>query len=276
MVGGMRRPACVYVVGAVLAVSPVGPSRAAQPVTVAPPCQAPAEARDGKVLLDIITAAMVDESRAEGAQPFGSRQIINHLDAIAARVQQRRHLLPRCERLIAVGPDLQLLGMAEGSARAVVLGPAFDRPLWSPGADIVLVHNHPQSASLSRADLGQLAKPGVYGIVAVGHDGSVYFARAGRAFPGAAFESVTYKMVSAEMNRALRVQGPSSRAMSAVFERHYEHLVALVLHKSGVIEYRARLSAERAASYASCRGVCGPVTEAVAAKLRRTFARDPD
>ena len=45
----------------------------------------------------------------------------------------------------------------------------------------VLVHNHPSSVGLSAADIGQLSKPGVAAIVAIGHDGSVFVASAGRA-----------------------------------------------------------------------------------------------
>src|SRR5580765_4439573 len=84
--------------------------------------------------------------------------------------------LPDQECLLAIAPDGSVLDEVEGNHTEVELGRTFDARLQRAGARIILVHNHPSGNALSSADLGQLSKPGVDGIIAIGHDGSLYSA----------------------------------------------------------------------------------------------------
>ena len=86
------------------------------------------------------------------------------------------------ERLMALTSTGRLLATRDGGESSVSLGAELDRELLAPGNAIVLVHNHPGNAGLSANDLGQLTKPGVAAVVAVGHDGSIYVAARGRRY----------------------------------------------------------------------------------------------
>src|SRR5262245_7044423 len=80
---------------------------------------------------------------------------------------------PPAERLLILTVTGGPLTERTGGASSVVIDADLDRLLRTPGMSAVLVHNHPSSVGLSAADIGQVAKPGVAAIVAIGPAGSV-------------------------------------------------------------------------------------------------------
>jgi hypothetical protein len=164
------------------------------------------------------------------------------------------------ERLIAVMPDGRILAELEGAGAQVALGAALDARLLQPGADIVLVHNHPSSTGLSMDDLGQLAKPGVLAIVAIGHDGSVYAAAAGPRFPGDRFRDYIYAPARAAAERELRfsaVPGNTTELRTSL-----AHVMSLALAQAHVIVYQATLGADRQVAFDRDRLSLGRITAA--------------
>jgi len=154
------------------------------------------------------------------------------------------------ERLLAVTGDGKILRALDGSDATVVVTPEFDGDLVREGARIVLVHNHPANTSLSQQDLGQLDKPGVLAIVAIGHDGSVYaaakpqgFARARRCAPEC------YAQVRAEVSKALRIEVPRMATNASTAASYATHLTMLALAKGGYVDYFAAMAPERRATF---------------------------
>ncbi len=86
----------------------------------------------------------------------------------------------QAERLFVLSASGEPLAERAGDSSSVELDGELDRLLRQPGMDVVLVHNHPASRGLSAADVGQIAKQGVTAVVAIGRDGSVFVASAGR------------------------------------------------------------------------------------------------
>src|SRR5262245_47109894 len=89
---------------------------------------------------------------------------------------------PRQERLLIVMPDGRVVHVIDGEHDRVKLPLEMSRTLSEQKLQVTLVHNHLSGASLSGADLAQLAKIGVASVVAVGRDGSVYEASAGSRY----------------------------------------------------------------------------------------------
>src|SRR5262245_60219420 len=68
---------------------------------------------------------------------------------------------PSAERLLAVTATGERLMERDGDGSSVVVGEELDTLLRQHDRSVILIHNHPSSAGLSAADIGQLAKPGV-------------------------------------------------------------------------------------------------------------------
>ena len=163
----------------------------------------------------------------------------------------------------------RLVATREGSESAVFLGPDLDRELLTPGNAIVLVHNHPGNAGLSTNDLGQLTKPGVAAIVAVGHDGSIYMAARGHRYDLAAFEERQSDPLKVEVRKRLRVECGARAVTTEVADAHFSHVVALALAKAGVIVYEAILAGATRTSYDAARITLGRVAAGASARVRR-------
>ena len=142
------------------------------------------------------------------------------------------------ERLIAVTAHGDILAEIDGAGSHVVLGVALDARCLQPGAEIVLVHNHPSSTGLSLYDLGQLAKPGVRAIVAIGHDGSLYAAAAGPRYPGDQFGDHMYLPARAEAEGELRRVAAYTTDLRAFLP----HVMSTALAQAGVPEFASERS----------------------------------
>jgi hypothetical protein len=180
--------------------------------------------------------------------------------------------LPNQECLLAIAPDGSVLDEVQGNKTEVELGRAFDARLQRAGARIILVHNHPSSNGLSSADLGQLAKPGVDGIIAIGHDASLYAAAAGPNYDSNRFEATLYPLARFGVVLRLRSEAPAAHVDLTTLDGHIEHVIALALHKARTIRYFAALSDARQDAYRPFAIVCGHVIEAVGRTLGRQSA----
>ncbi len=151
------------------------------------------------------------------------------------------------ERLVVVGPDGRILASSDGT-RSEVDVPAFDRSAVAAGEGVVLVHSHPASTSFSRADLVHLSRPGVEAVVAVGGDGSVYFAARGPRFVVNGLGPV-YDSASSGAQDMWRAAGNWQGGPNVNPAPHLAHIVAQGLASAGVIVYRASMPFDRERSY---------------------------
>jgi hypothetical protein len=99
----------------------------------------------------------------------------------------------------------------------------------------VLVHNHPSSRSLSRADLTLAARRGLREIIAVGHDGSQYTAAEVPQDLLERFYDVAVRHTYTFLSEAIKER----RISSAEADRWHDHAVNLGLARAGIITYRA-------------------------------------
>jgi hypothetical protein len=222
----------------------------------------------------VLTVVVVNmaATQAEVEQPAASPDFSRLLAALhltGAGVAEWRDRLERAsagvistdgERLIAVTPGGRLIAEREGEGAQVALGATLDARLVQPDGDIVLVHNHPSSTGLSMDDLGQLAKPGVLAVVAIGHDGSVYAAAAGPRFPGDRFRDYVYAPARAAADRELRLNALAGNA--TVLRGLLAHVMSIALAQARVIEYQATLGADRQVAYDRNRQPLGRITAA--------------
>jgi hypothetical protein len=172
------------------------------------------------------------------------------------------------ERLL-VAQAGRIIESRDGSRSHIVFDASLTVLCETPGAGLVLVHNHPNSTGLSADDLEHLAQPGVTAVVAIGHDGSLYAAAAGPRFPAGRFVDALYGPARAAADRELRARrSPAADAVSAPF---MPHLMALALQKANVIEYQATLSPDQQFDYARGRVALGAITEAARLCLDRVL-----
>ncbi|MBA1148322.1 hypothetical protein H0Z60_14795 [Ectothiorhodospiraceae bacterium WFHF3C12] len=100
---------------------------------------------------------------------------------------------------------------------------------------IELVHNHPSSSSLSFADLNLATRPGVYRIVAVGHDESLYSARLSpdvkRGLKGA------HKRAESVARANLQVAVNDRDISPEQANKLHGHIINSALGRAGIMEY---------------------------------------
>ena len=176
------------------------------------------------------------------------------------------------ERLLVLGPSGEAVAERNGGESSVVIDPELDRLLLDPGQPVVLVHNHPASVGLSAADIGQIAKPGVTAILAIGHDGSMFLAAAGPAMSRDFLEDRQYAQALREVKARLRTSAPSARVSSAERDAHLNHLVTRALAEARVIQYWFALRGASRESYQRARSVFNQVVAGAAAQLKNTRA----
>lgn len=153
---------------------------------------------------------------------------------------------PGHERLLALNSTGEILGALDGVESRVVVTPAFDGDLSREGADLVLVHNHPASTSLSQQDLSHLEKPGVTAVVAIGHDGSVYAASKPLASARVRqCDPECYAKVRDEVSKALRLELPQMAPDASAAASFSTHLTLLALAKAGYYDYFSRMASDR-------------------------------
>ncbi|HYN07693.1 MAG TPA: hypothetical protein VES67_09905 [Vicinamibacterales bacterium] len=145
---------------------------------------------------------------------------------------------PRHERLLVVMPDGLVLGVVDGERDRVMLPIDLTRELSERELQALLVHNHPSCVSLSRSDLMHLAKIGVAGVVAVGSDGTVFEASAAPRYDPDLFAERLYPQLKNRVQERLATEASRDRVDLAMLDPHLAHLVAVVLHRARVIDYR--------------------------------------
>jgi hypothetical protein len=207
---------------------------------------------------------LIDLPKLVGALDLTERGVRKWLDELGVAADATP-----TERLLAVNVTGGRLFERHGGSSSVVVDPELDDALHQSGRAIVLVHNHPTNVGLSVADMGQLAKPGVAAIVAIGHDGSVFIASAGPRFDRDFFEERQCAVASADVAKRLRVEWASRHVSVAASDAHFNHLVTLVLAKAGIVQYWFSLRGTDRGSYELGRAVFGYVVVGAAARLRQ-------
>jgi hypothetical protein len=144
--------------------------------------------------------------------------------------------LGKRERLIVLDSDGRILEAVDGSEDRVLLSSAMADALSAGAFCVTLVHNHTLPVGLSGDDFRQLSKPGVERIVAVASDGAVYeaTARAARPMLESAFFETTLTRVETRLTSEARREG----LPIADLYPHLPHLVAQVMQRVGLIDYR--------------------------------------
>jgi hypothetical protein len=148
--------------------------------------------------------------------------------------------MPRHERLLVVLPDGRVRDVVDGERDHVLLPVELTRELAERRLRVTLVHNHVTASGLSGADLRHLAKPGVATVVAVTSDDSLYEASAAARyglFPDGHYQVLFGRVRDRLANEAWREREPLSALVP-----HLPHLVATVLHRARVIDYRISAS----------------------------------
>ncbi len=204
----------------------------------------------------------VDLRRLVAGLDVTERGVTRWLERLGATVPG----LPE-ERLLLVRPTGEDVLERRGGPSSVRVDSEIDDLILRPGMRHVLVHNHPTSVGLSGPDLGQLAKPGVAAVMAVGHDGSVFVASAGRRMQPDFLESKQYVSAKAEIGRRLRAEWPSGSVSVAVSDAHLSHLVSLALAKAGIIDYWFTLRGTGRESFDGARVVFNRVVVGASARL---------
>jgi hypothetical protein len=173
------------------------------------------------------------------------------------------------ERLVVMSTSGKVVATKDGSETAVLFGPEIECLLATAGADLVLVHNHPDNSSLSANDLAQLARPGVAAVVVLAHDRSLYAAIRSSRYDAAFFLERQYDVVRLEIRKWLRIEGAAGTVRPAAADAHFSHVAALALAKAHVIEYRAELAPSARESFGSGRRAFAHVVAATASVLSR-------
>ncbi|MDR3213515.1 MAG: hypothetical protein LBT71_06310 [Azoarcus sp.] len=145
------------------------------------------------------------------------------------------------------------------SRNAVTLPARVSTMLDTPGAAMVLHHNHPDSVSLSPRDLGFLARPGGHRVVAHGHDGSMFSAAKG---DGVARLEIAINAARAEIRSQARTRGID-------LGDWLPHLVNMSLSRAGIIRYNFSLAPSQNTAYVKYAVIFEKIlAEAVAAIAR--------
>ena len=173
---------------------------------------------------------------------FDPRDVVLLAGAILQN-QHRDFNAPGRERLILVAPDGRWVSVTDGPPGATAVDAQGSLAMATPGARLTLVHNHPGGTGLSAPDILSLSQPGVQAVEAIGHDGSIYVARRGPAFRADAYATAAARFTAAA--RGL----PLSPDLRATLAGHFAHLVSLVLHRAGAIQYQSTLAGERAHAF---------------------------
>lgn len=180
--------------------------------------------------------------------------------------------LPNHERMLVVSSAGEVLSVVDGDRNRVILPAPLAEMLARMPLDATLVHNHPDSVSLSGADLFQLAKVGVSRVVALGHDGSVYEASAAARFgEGASIESRYDAVLQCVLDRVIRESQFSGADLVGLYP-HIPHVVALIFERAGVIHYSVRPSVDTWVTLERYRSVIQRVVDLEAPRLRSDLA----
>ena len=231
-------------------------------------------AHRGLLFVGWVTLAVAGAAIGLDAQerPIDLARLVSDLDLTergAARWLERLETNengPSAERLLAVTVTGELLRERAGGPSSVVVGAELDMLLFQPGRSVVLIHNHPSNSSVSAADIGQLARPGVAAVVAIGHDRSVFVAALRSRMDPDYLRDRQYTLAQFEVTRRLRTRS-RGRVSMADSDALFTHLIARALDKAGIIQYWFALRGTSRGAYETGRMVFGQVVESAAARL---------
>ncbi len=147
----------------------------------------------------------------------------------------------------------QITHQSVGTVSGVDFTPEMLRDVRDPARTLVALHNHPGSTALSKADLAQLAKPGMSHVVEHGHDGTMSAASAPPEFKAAAkggnplsendISEAVHRIVQQHNRVSAKLEGPlvsvvrGGAATVTQYKRYYWDAVNRVLDYGGVIHY---------------------------------------
>lgn len=143
------------------------------------------------------------------------------------------------EAMVAIGPSGENLGVVTSDANDHVALPVqIGRLLRNPEHRIQLVHNHPNDAGLSVADIKMLYHKGLGEIVAVTQTMQRYAARPVEAWqkvPAHKFDAAV-DAVNGQVRRRLQQMVNSDQMGVEMAQEVHPHLRAQVLHDLGIIQ----------------------------------------
>jgi hypothetical protein len=217
--------------------------------------------------------ALVDQALASertGLARMGSLDLAVSLSRRLTTIQAlaAATALPAVEYLVALRRDGTTLWQRRGEPGYVRIPPEADAALYEAGAGLLLLHNHPTSVSLSLADLENLAKPGVWAMIVVAHDSSVYMAERGIRYDPIRLPGSLYGIARRTAIDQLDRDRPSSRLTAATIDAHLDHLVVTALHEAGVLRYQAILALQRRRTYGDQRRIFSRAIEAARGRVR--------
>jgi len=169
--------------------------------------------------------------------------------------------LPKHERLIVLDADGAVLAQVDGEQRSVRVPAELSDQLCSQAIGATLIHNHPDQASFSAADIEVLARAGVRRVVAISADGTTFEAETGPSFSdgwAARLRSELPKRVHARIAEEAARFSASLNLLSL----HEAHLTGLVLRRLGVLDYRVSPSLTTRVAYDRYRDIFDRIVEA--------------
>lgn len=179
------------------------------------------------------------------------------------------------ERLAVLTPDGELIHSLDGGRSRVSLPPRLGPLIGDPARPVIFVHNHPLGHGLSADDVGMLSAPGLRQVIAVGHEGSVYNAAVGsRAEPFRRRVPLpVFSLASHALSAALKPA--RDRYDRYVRRENQAHLVALVLARAELIDYRASLGRVRALGWEANQEVFERAIDLAAQQLLKRLSEPP-
>jgi hypothetical protein len=216
--------------------------------------------RQGRLFLETpatmpkATGRLAEQGVVIGSEAEDFARFAEQNPGVSPAVLAGRYVLERGretghEYLTAYDPHLDAVVMAHttGSARSVDFPPGFGDIATDPSRALVFQHNHPNNSSLSSNDVYQLSLSGVSGIVAQGHDGSLYAASLGPAVDRRAHTQST--IANAIMLGGIRAKGTVSDGLLLAIRRGEAtnkelepvlwDTINRALHGAGFIDYVA-------------------------------------
>jgi hypothetical protein len=160
---------------------------------------------------------------------------------------------PRTEYLLAYDSVTggYLSPPARGTRSSVSFSNKVRDAINDPARKIVAHHNHPSSASLSPADVLQVAnKPGLKTLWAHGHDGSIYKAEAGVKSLSQSDIDGLVETINGRFNNLIAM---GENISVDDINNSYWHMVNVALNKQRRIVYDYRLSKSKEAAFARLR-----------------------
>jgi SPP1 gp7 family putative phage head morphogenesis protein len=143
------------------------------------------------------------------------------------------------EHLVAIDDTTgEIFDRKMGTRSEVVFSHELDRVLSDPSRRITIHHNHPDSTSLSLADLQVAHMPGSTGVWAHGHNGSSYFARSVGSTALDAQHLDAVNSLRTGFRSLIKSHGMTKEEAVALFS----HLKLRLLQRRGHIHYEYTLS----------------------------------